>query len=98
MDEIFSLFAAIYLEAEEAPNLNRKASDASKLREASIAIYLGEEAPEYRSHLEGIATDAVHLARYSNAAVIINLMVIDKLMVINPMVIDKLMVIDNDKR
>ena len=37
-------------------------------------------------NLEGIATDAVHLTRYSNAAVII-----DKLMVI-----DK--VIDNDKR
>ena len=37
--------------------------------------------PKIDLHLEGIATDAVHLARYSNAAVIINpvmLMVIDK--------------------
>ena len=42
-----------------------------------------EEAPNIRSHLEGIATDAVHLARYSNAAVIDNLNLINRLKVID---------------
>ena len=61
----------------------------------------GQEAPEYSiakadllgpkidlHHLEGTATDAVHLTRYSNAAVIINL--ISKLKAIDTvfMVID----------
>ena len=40
------------------------------------------------SHLEGTATDAVHLARYSNAAVINKLMVIDKLKSIDTVSID----------
>ena len=49
--------------------------------------------PKIDLNLEGIATDAVHLARYSNAAVIINPMVIDKLMVINPMVINPMVIV-----
>ena len=36
----------------------------------------GGGSSKYRSHLEGTATDAVHLARYSNAAVIDKLIVI----------------------
>ena len=44
-----------------------------------------EEAPNIDPNLEGTATDAVHLTRYSNAAVIIS---------INPF--NKLRVIDNE--